>query len=276
MHPKKTIEDMIALAGAKGGNCLSDEYTNARTKLLWECQHGHRWETTPAIILQGGWCPDCAGRSVPKDKCLQMLNPELAEQWHPAKNNELNPRDVAAGSGRKVWWRCGRGHEWEAIIGCRNRGSGCPYCSGFYASKENNLQTLNPELAKQWLAAKNGTLTPADVTVSSNKKVWWRCGRGHEWEAIIGHRSKGAACPYCTGRYATKETCLQTLNPELAKQWHPAKNGELTPKDVKTGSGRKAWWRCSQGHEWETAVVVRSQGHGCPYCAGVRKLESTP
>ena len=31
---------------------------------------------------------------------------------------------------------------------------------------------------------------------------------------------------------ATKEYNLQKANPELAKEWHPFRNGDLTPKDV--------------------------------------------
>ena len=31
-------------------------------------------------------------------------------------------------SGQKVWWKCSNGHEWQAIIQDRNKGSGCPIC----------------------------------------------------------------------------------------------------------------------------------------------------
>ena len=33
-----------------------------------------------------------------------------------------------ANSGIKVWWRCSRGHEWQATISNRNYGTGCPAC----------------------------------------------------------------------------------------------------------------------------------------------------
>ncbi|WP_370037233.1 zinc-ribbon domain-containing protein [Nocardioides sp.] len=32
-------------------------------------------------------------------------------------------------------------------------------------------------------------------------------------------------------------------------------------------SNRKAWWRCSAGHEWESTVNNRTHGQGCPECA---------
>ncbi len=61
---------------------------------------------------------------------LQVINPSLAEQWHPTKNGSLTQKDVFPKSGKKVWWICDKGHEWEAFVRARNHGTGCPYCSG--------------------------------------------------------------------------------------------------------------------------------------------------
>ena len=54
----------------------------------------------------------------------------------------------------------------------------------------------------------------------------------------------------------------------LAREWHPVKNGALTPKDIARASGRSVWWRCIQGHDWEAPVYSRTiGGNGCPYCS---------
>lgn len=127
------------------------------------------------------------------------INPQIGEAHDPTKN-EMTPSDVTTGSGIKVWWQCEKGHEWQATIGNRSSGRGCPFCSGKRPSAENNLQILNPDLAKQWHPTKNGDLTPCDVTASSGKKVWWMCKREHEWEATINSRSSGCGCPYCSKR----------------------------------------------------------------------------
>lgn len=63
---------------------------------------------------------------------------------------------------------------------------------------------------------------------------------------------------------------------ELAKEWHPTKNGELTPKDITSGSGKKVWWLCSKGHEWQARVADRTSGKGCPYCSGKKKALICP
>ncbi len=58
--------------------------------------------------------------------------------------------------------------------------------------------------------------------------------------------------------------------PELVKQWHPTKNGNLTAFDVNAGSAFYAWWKCEKGddHEWQSTVKNRKYGQGCGVCAG--------
>jgi DNA-directed RNA polymerase subunit RPC12/RpoP len=109
--------------------------------------------------------------------------------------------DVMPNSGIKVWWKCSKGHEWNATINHRNQGHGCPYCAGQKVLKGyNDLQTANPDLAKEWNYEKNGNLTPEIFTANSGIKVWWRCAKNHEWQAIIANRNRGRGCPYCSGR----------------------------------------------------------------------------
>ena len=63
-----------------------------------------------------------------RDNNLLVKHPELAKQWHPTKNGKLKPYDVTPGSGKKVWWICEKGHEWEAVIANRTGdGRGCPH-----------------------------------------------------------------------------------------------------------------------------------------------------
>lgn len=60
---------------------------------------------------------------------------------------------------------------------------------------------------------------------------------------------------------------LATLNPRLAKEWHPTKNGDVTPYDVTTGSRKKAWWLCPLGHEYTATIRDRnSDNTQCPKC----------
>ena len=54
------IEDMQAIAQARGGRCLSTVFLNERIKLAWVCHRGHAWHTSPAVVKRGCWCPECA------------------------------------------------------------------------------------------------------------------------------------------------------------------------------------------------------------------------
>ena len=66
---------------------------------------------------------------------------------------------------------------------------------------------------------------------------------------------KGVGCPYCAGRKVLVGfNDLETLEPELAPQWHPSLNGTLTPRMVTTGSHQKVWWQCEKFRVWEATV----------------------
>ena len=143
-----------------------------------------------------------------------------------------------------------------------------------------SLAEQHPELAKEWDSAKNGTLTPRDVTLGSGKKVWWKCDKGpdHEWDAIVGDRVRGNGCPVCRGFKVVLSNCLATLNPELAKQWHPTNNGELKPDEFTYGSGKKVWWLCQEGHSYDSVILNRTKKDkpsGCPYCSGQKVSDNT-
>ena len=64
---------------------------------------------------------------------------------------------------------------------------------------------------------------------------------------------------------------VSVTHPDIASEWHPTKNGELTPEDVVAGSHKRVWWKCPHGpdHEWQGQVTHRTHsGSGCQYCAG--------
>jgi len=261
----------------KNGDLKPDAVTiGSKKKVWWKCPKidDHEWDAIIDNRTNGAGCPYCAGKKVSKGNNLLVLNPVLAGQWHPTKNGDLKPDGVTISSAKKVWWKCPKidNHEWDATIASRTKGNGCPYCSGRRVSKDNNLLVLNPALAAQWHPTKNGDLKPDAVTISSHKKVWWQCPKidDHEWDAPIKSRTSGAGCPYCSGNKVDKGNNLLVLNPVLAGQWHPTKNGDLKPDAVTIGSSKKVWWKCSKidDHEWDAKIASRTDGRGCPYCAG--------
>lgn len=192
----------------KNDNLRPEDFTaGSHQKVWWKCSKRHEWQATIASRNRGSGCPYCSSQRVSIGvNDLATANPRLAKEWNLDKNGDLKPEDVTANSGKKVWWKCDKGHEWQAIIASRNSGNGCPYCSGKKVLVGyNDLATTNPKLASEWNYERNGNLRPEDFTANSGKKVWWKCEKGHEWQARIADRSKGRGCPFCSGRKKTKE-----------------------------------------------------------------------
>ncbi len=251
--------------------------SGSNKRVWWKCPNGddHEWRTSihqRTGEVQTG-CPFCSNRRVSETNNLLLNNPDLASEWHPTKNGDLTADKVTVVSGKRVWWKCPKGddHEWVSSVGDRYKGS-CPFCTGKRASMDYNLKVLNPEVSKQWHPTKNGELKPENVSPNSGKKVWWQCpeGEDHQWELVVSHRNRDSGCPFCSGRYASSTNNLLLTHPELAKEWHPTKNGDLTPKDITQGSVKKVWWLCSKSddHEWQSTVNNRTNGTGCPVCLG--------
>ncbi|NMM53420.1 zinc-ribbon domain-containing protein [Paenibacillus aquistagni] len=97
-------------------------------KVWWKCRNGHSWQARIQRRLFGDGCPYCSGKKVSIDNCLVTVNCKLSNQWNSVRNKGISPFDVTAGSTKKVWWICEKGHEWEARIDHRSNGSGCPMC----------------------------------------------------------------------------------------------------------------------------------------------------
>ena len=186
---------------------LSDKYEGNDKKLKWQCLNENcleKFEKDWSHILRDQNCPYCHGSKVGLSNCLAVKNPKLASEWHPIKNNELTPYDVTSGSDKEVWWQCKNGHEWQAFIYSRNKmsgnrkGSNCPYCKGYYASKDYNLLLLYPKLCEEWDYSQNDK-QPEEYTPGSGKKAWWICKEcSHNWRTKIHKRSlNNTGCPQC-------------------------------------------------------------------------------
>lgn len=256
---------------------------------LWRCSKCNtQFQATPKErSLDLVKCPTCHPRGRTGGREPRKLNitlagefPVLAEEWHPVKNRALLPEHVSPGSDLKVWWCCKKQpeHEWQASVSNRAKGRGCPECSNRLVSTRNSLANTHPQIAAEWDHGKNRKLTPEQVVASSAQKVWWLCAVAddHSWKTQVRVRTTSNGCPFCSGRRLSKTSSLAALRPELAAEWHPSLNGDLTPESVIVGSTKRAWWQCSKNpeHVWESVIEKRGKGgRGCPYCAGRHKNE---
>lgn len=140
------------------------------------------------------------------------------------------------------------------------------------------LSDERPDLLSEWDYEKNSSIcSPTEIAVGSNKKVWWKCARGHSYQQTVDKKTaRQYGCPICSGKKVLKGyNDLLTLAPELVKEWDYEKNKTLSPEEVSLHSNKKAWWKCTKcGYEWENQINHRSNGHGCPQCAKKQRIKS--
>lgn len=253
---------------------LKDYCGGTSKKVWWRCLKDlrHVWDDTISHRKDGRGCPYCSNKRILVGvNDLATTHSDLAKEWDPS--NGLKPTEVTYGSTNKVKWICPKGHTYEAQISSRSNGTGCSICAGKTVLKGyNDLTTTHPEIAKDWHPTLNGDLTAADVTFGCTKKVWWKCEKGHEWFVSPNNRTnQKSGCPYCSNKKVLEGyNDLLTVNPRIASEWHPTKNGDLKPNQVTYGYNNSVWWKCHTcGYEWKTDVAHRVAGDsGCAVCAG--------
>lgn len=319
----------------------------SQIKIAWVCADcGNRYNMTVSDRLRGRRCPACAKKDhvnpktiVAPGNSLKDVFPEIAAEWHPYKNGDSVPEDYRPHSNKKVWWMCSFGHEWESTINNRTGTyrRGCPHCSA-------RLRTSFPEKAIFYYVSKLfddaiscATVELGDETVSFD--VWiesihtaieydgghWHTDKKREdrknrlcldngikmirvsepgcvkYNDIIsvvriergddrsfktlddaissvfdalgrsGSVSVDSDRDECEIRSLINSSIVENSFgkncPDAASEWHPTKNGSITPYTVSHHSGFKAWFVCENNHEYRMSVANRAKGCGCLTCA---------
>jgi len=157
------------------------------------------------------------------------------------------------------------------------------YNGYYYIIKSNSLQQgykpmkfhkSNPytiQNIKLWLKLNNKPFELlSDTYINAKENLKWKCLK-EECGEFLNISLNGYGCGYCAGRQVGISNCLATKFPDIATEWHPRKNGDLTPWDVTHGSGKHVWWQCNKNHKHEWYVSINSRtnsNNGCPYCSG--------
>ena len=268
----------------KNGQLSPDEVSyGSQRRVWWKCPEGpdHEWRAVVGSRTSFGYgCPFCAGQRSSVTNSLATREPEIALEWHPRKNGKKTAATVVWSSGAKVWWQCpiAPDHEWRATVNARTSGgSGCPFCAGRRVSVTNTVAAISPAFAAQW--GEENDQRADEVSASSMRQVSWRCRAGpdHVWRASPSDRIRHArGCPFCAGRRPSATNSLAAIHPAIAREWHPTRNGALTPNDVTRAATHHVWWCCSSNpaHVWRASVGNRTRnGSGCPHCHRARREE---
>jgi len=247
-----SIDDMQALARVYDGKCLSEEYKDSHTKLIWQCSLGHQWEATPTNIKQGKWCPHCAG----KHKTIE----DMATLAQRHGGFCLSPVYRTARS--KLRWQCRNGHIWEARPDNIKHGNWCPICSrrGAATKRLGNIEEMRS------IAESRGGKCLSVAYLGNNLKLHWECDKGHKWQATPGNIKSGKWCPLCGGTHRLSIEEMRSL---------AVAHGGRCLSDKYINRKTKLAWKCEHGHIWEAMPGSIKSGKWCPVCAVKRRADSS-
>ena len=235
---KGTIEEMQTMAKQRGGTCLSTEYIGANAKLTWQCKEGHQWETNPALIKQGHWCPAC----VSKQKGTIGEMQKIAQ-----KRGGLCLSTEYINSNSNLTWQCKEGHQWQAVPHNIKRGKWCPVCAG--------VQIGTIEEMNEMVKCRGGRCYQKNI-ISNRTALTWQCKEGHQWQAPFVRIKQGKWCPVCAG--------IQVGTIEEMQEIAGSKDGKCLSKEY-INSGTKLTFQCKNDHIWQTtpANIKREAGAPC-------------
>lgn len=239
----------------------------------WVCEEGHETQSEIRVRAKGHRCAICANRVVLAGfNDLATTHPELAIEFDVELNSPIEVTQIQAGSKPKYWWKCSSGHSFSTTVATRIKSVGCPIClNKKVLGGYNDLATTNPSIAAKWHPTRNAPLTSSDVVAGSDKKVWWTCDQGHEYESSVYNKCKNPKCPVCSKiLLVSGVNDLRSTHAGLANQWHPVLNGELRPENVTSINSDLVWWKCPEGHEYQLQVKLKVKSQGCSVCSNAR------
>lgn len=167
----------------------------SRVEMPWRCRDcGATWTAEIRARAHGHRpCPTCRKGSSPP---LSVTHPGLASEMVAP----FDPDDYTHGSKAKVRWRGPVGHEWDATVANRVKGSGCPVCSQGAGARARKTPESGASLADLYpdAAADADGWDPTSYRAKSSAKLPWRCHTcGHEWTATIFARTQRSGCQAC-------------------------------------------------------------------------------
>ena len=251
-----TLEECQTVAKERGGKCLSTKYINSVTKMKWECEKGHTWESIFSNIKRrGSWCPKCSIKIVANK--LKGNIEECKEVAEEKGGKCLSTEYVNTKT--KMSWECKEGHQWKTTFSSIKSGSWCPKCGIKIAT--DKLKG-NIEECQKFAIKKEGECL-SEKYINSHTKMKWKCKEGHQWKTIFSIIKRGSWCPKCTGtQRLTLEECQN-----VAKE----RSGKCLSTKY-TNYSTKMKWECKEGHYWKTSFHSIKSGSWCPKCSGNIKL----
>lgn len=276
---KRTREEIEKIV-MELGYVLVDEYipkAQVGRRIVIRDKIGYKYDVT-LYSLMSGYKPDFVNKNNP----FSLENISLWIAINDKNFLLLENNEYKGSNDFKLNFHCLSCNEdfessWHAIIS----GQGCGICAGKVVGKYNSLLYRRPDIAKEWHPDNQNF--PDKVTWCSSKLFFWICskcgyGKNKEWERSVSVRvGKSGGCPACSfpPKVVTDRNRLSILYPEISLEWHPTKNGDLTPDDVSYGFDKKVFWNClkcgyGENGEWRASPNSRTNSKTeCPICSSL-------
>ena len=154
VNKDKKLAQLSLMAQERGGKCLSNEYINSTSYLLFQCEYGHEWNSRPDNFRRGSWCQTCASNA--KRHTIKDMHKIAKERNGKCLSTEY------VNNKTKLNWQCSEGHEWSAVPSSVMKGSWCPTCHTFYSEElcRTTFEQLFNEnflkLTPKWLRSPDG------------------------------------------------------------------------------------------------------------------------
>lgn len=242
---RDTLEHMCEIARERGGRCLSAEYVNSDTPLLWECARGHRWHARPHRINspRPSWCPVCAKENSKKETLA------WAQGLARRHGGECLSREYG-GTTVPLQWRCSEGHTWTAIPLYIAAGQWCRLCH--IESRRFSLTDM------QALAARHNGRCVSKHYKNAKSPLLWECEKGHRWRAKPSNIYR-SWCPACA--FDRKRLGIEKMHEVAASH-----GGRCLSADY-TNATALLEWQCAKGHTWLAKPGKIMAGQWCRRCA---------
>ncbi len=240
----------------------------------WICPKGHKYKKAIYKRVEGEGCPECshARRTSFPEQCfffyVKKFYPDAVNSYKGIFDNrmELDIYIPSINTGIEydgIYW-----HGKTAITREEKKYAICKEKQiRLFRIKEGTFEGFSDNADRTWYIPKkcDEQLLSFYITDFLKHLTFF----SNDLPDVNVTRDKAEILEYKTLKL---EESLKFLNPEIAREWHPTKNGKLTPDLFTPGSSEYVWWLCPQcGNEWQATIANRTKGHGCDSCATDRR-----
>ncbi len=193
-----TINDMHDIAKKNGGECLSEKYIDAHTKLKWRCSCGNEWEAEPNSIRQGTWCPKCG---LIKSAASSKLSYDQVKELIESESGYVLLTKDYINAKSKLLVQCNKGHIYKVTQSDFKQGKRCPICHNESLIGRNSLEEM--DVKNRIISEGYEWLEGEYINQRSYLRV--KCPQNHIYKVRGGNFFSGKRCPLCRNERLSEE-----------------------------------------------------------------------